>query len=98
MWAAADASQKSRILGPDISPIPCCIDYDARLVMGNVREKTLEEIWHGEKFRQIRSEHLAGKYLDVCAQCHEWVGGPPNRAYPLGKPFFDKLRGLRDRL
>lgn len=78
--------------------IPCCVDYDARMVMGNVKESTLEEIWHGERFRQVREDHLAGRFLDTCETCREWVGGPANRTYPLGRPLVEKLARLPGRV
>lgn len=71
--------------------IPCCMDYDARMVMGNVKEQSLQEIWHGEKFRQARADQLAGRFLSTCESCLEWVGGPVNKTYPFGKPFVTKL-------
>lgn len=78
--------------------IPCCVDYDARMVMGNVRENTLEEIWHGEAFRSIREDHLAGRFLSTCATCREWIGGPANPTYPLGRPVLGKLARLPHRV
>ena len=78
--------------------IPCCVDYDARMVMGNVNDSTLEEIWHGETFRNVRQDHLEGRFLDTCATCKEWVGGPANRTYPIGKPALAKLARLPRRV
>ena len=78
--------------------IPCCVDYDARMVMGNVRDETLEEIWHGETFRKVREDHLAGRFLETCATCKEWVGGPANPTYPVGRPVLEKLARLGDRV
>ncbi|MEW6097350.1 MAG: SPASM domain-containing protein [bacterium] len=40
----------------------CCKDFHAKLIMGNVAKNTIKEIWHGEKFQQIRQIHLEGKY------------------------------------
>lgn len=78
--------------------IPCCVDYDARMVMGNVGEHTLEEIWHGERFRAVRADHLAGRYLETCETCREWVGGPPSRTFPFNRDTVVRLGRLGRRL
>jgi len=78
--------------------IPCCVDYDGRMVMGNMRESTLEEIWHGDAFRKVRQDHVDGRFLDTCATCREWVGGPANPTYPLGRPVLEKVMRLRNRI
>jgi radical SAM protein with 4Fe4S-binding SPASM domain len=72
--------------------IPCCADYDARMVMGNVGRESLEDIWHGERFRQMRADHLAGRFLGTCAECLEWVGGAANPTYPFGAPVARAAR------
>lgn len=71
---------------------PCCVDYDARMVMGNVREQTLAQIWNGERFVRTRRDHLAGRYTDTCATCREWQGGPAQPAYPLGGGLWRELK------
>ncbi len=48
----------------------CCADYDGSLVIGNVKEKTLEELWRGEAMEGLRARH---KRLDfdglICKTC-----------------------------
>ncbi|MCP4903308.1 MAG: radical SAM protein [bacterium] len=74
--------------------IPCCMDYDARMVMGNVMQNTLAEIWRGEKYLRLRRDHIEGRFTSTCESCKEWVGGPSCRAYPLGRPLLYKLWNL----
>ena len=49
----------------------CCMDWDCKAIVGNAREKTLYEIWHGPELRKIRRIHLdsKGHTLPVCANC-----------------------------
>ena len=56
---------------PDGIVTPCCIDTDRILVMGNVNEQGIEEIWKGKKYSQLRKLHLEGKYKEVplCKKC-----------------------------
>ncbi|OGL39385.1 MAG: hypothetical protein A2042_10010 [Candidatus Schekmanbacteria bacterium GWA2_38_11] len=48
----------------------CCQDFDGELVVGNIRENSLEEIWYGEKLNKIRKEMkryiLSNKFCQRC--------------------------------
>jgi len=44
----------------DGTVVPCSLDYDGIMPMGNVNEQSLEEIWHGEPFRKFREMHANG--------------------------------------
>ena len=52
----------------------CCIDYDTKLNMGNVKEQSVLEVWNGERFRKFREEHKKGIYTNICTNCLEWKG------------------------
>jgi len=50
----------------------CCQDIHASLVLGNVNEQSLEEIWNGDKYTMVREAHKAGHkrhVLEVCRAC-----------------------------
>jgi len=49
----------------------CCVDWDRKLVIGNVLQTPLREIWHGEKLAHLQREHLAGRRdtFPSCASC-----------------------------
>lgn len=84
---SADASP---YLNPEITPCPfiferlnidsrgnvmvCGYDISANTQMGNVSEKTIEEIWHGEGFQFYRDKHLKGEgqKISMCAGCPDW--------------------------
>jgi radical SAM protein with 4Fe4S-binding SPASM domain len=75
--------------------VPCCLDYDAKLVLGNVKEKTLNEIWHSEKFNQLRKSHFEGDYGNpLCKGCLDWEGGAKNALYPFSKKNLETLPRL----
>jgi len=46
----------------DGSVVPCTQDYDTELVLGNVNENTLEEIWNGEPYKKLRRIHIEGNF------------------------------------
>lgn len=59
----------------------CCTYIDRRKddpgVIGNVREKSLKEIWQGERMSKIRLAHLQNDYdkAPFCTKCQDWQYG-----------------------
>ncbi|MCR4317146.1 MAG: radical SAM protein [Planctomycetes bacterium] len=55
----------------------CCFDWDSQGVIGDVREKTLAEIWQGERIKWHRDKHLRGEYnYPECANCDHYLDYP----------------------
>jgi radical SAM protein with 4Fe4S-binding SPASM domain len=56
--------------------LPCCFDKDADHVMGDLREESFREIWHGSKFRQFRNDVLHGREkIPICRNCTSGLKG-----------------------
>jgi radical SAM protein with 4Fe4S-binding SPASM domain len=53
----------------------CCMDFNATVIVGNIMEQTVEEIWRGGKMGQLRQLHLEGRYheIPICSRCNEFV-------------------------
>lgn len=52
--------------------VPCCYDYDAKMVMGDLRHETLDEIWNGAQYVELRANERAGKNDSaLCGNCSE---------------------------
>ncbi len=52
--------------------VPCCFDKDAHFVLGNLNEKSFEEIWFGEKYSQFRASLLRSRSeIEICKNCTE---------------------------
>lgn len=51
--------------------IICCHDWRRTVVLGNVREQSISEIWNSDRFKRIIREYQAGNYRNckVCAKC-----------------------------
>jgi len=49
--------------------VPCCMDYEGKLKLGNIMENSLEEIWNGEKIKMLRRQHINKKFSGICATC-----------------------------
>jgi len=52
----------------------CGFDIAAATDMGNVHEKSIKEIWHGEGFNYYRQKHLSGRgtEIELCRNCPDW--------------------------
>jgi MoaA/NifB/PqqE/SkfB family radical SAM enzyme len=49
--------------------VSCCTDYEGRTKTANVFAESIEGVWRSQVLRQRRQDMLAGRLLDVCAQC-----------------------------
>lgn len=48
----------------------CCSDFDADLVVGNLRRQSLMEAWHSEEFQALRQQHLERRIKGtLCEGC-----------------------------
>jgi radical SAM protein with 4Fe4S-binding SPASM domain len=52
----------------------CGFDIAAVTDMGNIHEKTIKEIWHGDGFEYYRQKHLChkGEEIELCRNCPDW--------------------------
>jgi len=52
----------------------CGFDIAAKTDMGNIHEKSIKDIWHGEGFEYFRQMHLAhrGREIEICGDCPDW--------------------------
>lgn len=50
---------------------PCVCDYFERNIMGNVMEQSLYDIWHGQRFTELRMLQKEKRRMekDYCAEC-----------------------------
>jgi len=53
----------------DGSVIPCCYDLTSKLVMGNILDQALTDIWNGRKYQILRRSIASKKYISICASC-----------------------------
>lgn len=53
--------------------VPCCRDFDAKEVLGEVTKNSLKEIWLGDKLVNLRKAHLRGDFTnDLCSTCTDY--------------------------
>jgi MoaA/NifB/PqqE/SkfB family radical SAM enzyme len=53
--------------------IPCCYDYNNKIVLGNAFEQPVLEIMNGAKYRLLRYAHRTGRFnlFPYCDQCDQ---------------------------
>lgn len=51
----------------------CCVDWNCRGIIGDLKKNTMREIWTSEKFHQLREAHLNNKYTALCENCDTWT-------------------------
>ena len=81
----------------------CCADMYGDVVMGNVAENRLEEIWNSEKFRLYRSRLATNnrKGLLLCETCSyegwESISNLPLQL-PIRSPLYLSLKNIYNRM
>ena len=62
---------------------PCCqvLGRDEEAVLGHTSENTIEEIWYGEAYEDLRKRHTVGDYPDYCAGCDFLLDDPEVLVY-----------------
>lgn len=50
---------------------PCTLDWPRKVVIGNVNEQSVADIWYGQKLKELQVAMLAGKRkcIDFCGAC-----------------------------
>ncbi len=66
--------------------IPCCVDYNANLTIGNIQNSTIEDLWNGEAIERLRDQHLRGEFPETCANCNECDSAKADKRF-----FIDAL-------
>lgn len=58
---------------PNGDVIACCHDVRSRIVLGNVKEQSIEEVWNGERYCRLRKMMLENKRseIEMCNVCDQ---------------------------
>lgn len=48
----------------------CCYDLKGELVLGNIYEESMFDIWNGEEYAEIRMNFRRQKYCTLCRKCN----------------------------
>lgn len=52
----------------------CAYEYDRNRILEQIKEKSIQEIWHGRSFNDARRCHLKNRFekLALCQDCDRW--------------------------
>lgn len=52
----------------------CCIDYDGKIILGDMNVQTIAEIWESAQYQKIRQLHIEGRgdEMELCRTCKEF--------------------------
>jgi len=61
------------VIRPNGDVLPCCSFYGGGLILGNIKNSSIYEIWHGQKMKKIRKELLRNNFAfsPICKMCSE---------------------------
>ena len=63
----------------------CCMDWKQELVVGNVNNQKISEIWKASELKQLRQKHINGEEENIatCRNCNYWQWQPMLLKYPI---------------
>lgn len=77
----------------------CCDDYEGKLDLGNAHEKSLEEIYYGEKATSIREAEERGKFIEGrCKECRGTLINKKDRKPVTSRNILTDYYVLREHL
>lgn len=62
----------------DMKVSPCCVDWDRRVVIGDLQTQSLKEVWEGKKAHNLRMSHLLRRKHDGCKDCTYFKTNSPD--------------------
>ncbi|HNX90610.1 MAG TPA: radical SAM/SPASM domain-containing protein [Candidatus Omnitrophota bacterium] len=51
--------------------VPCCVDYEGELILGDANKESLKEIINGGPMRTLRRSLTNGRLMPLCSRCGE---------------------------
>ena len=71
----------------DGTVIPCCVDYNASLKLGNAYKERVRDLWYNSEIKALRNQHEKGNYPKVCMNCNECETSKTEKRF-----FFDEFQ------
>lgn len=74
------------VISWDGSVLPCCVDTEGKLLLGNVLNETVDSIWNGIAIKRLRNKHLNKDYPDICVNCNEYESQKAEKRFTVSSP------------
>lgn len=68
----------------DGTVIPCCVDYNATLRLGDARRDRVMDLWNSQAIERLRRQHMEKNFPPACAHCNECETGKTKKRF-----FYD---------
>jgi sulfatase maturation enzyme AslB (radical SAM superfamily) len=75
----------------DGTVIPCCVDYNATLALGNAWNEKVTDLWQGAAIDSLRQQHLTGGFPGVCVNCNECETEKTTKRFFFATPAGAKI-------
>ena len=74
----------------------CFLDWGRKLVIGDVREQSMKEIWNSDKMNALRLQHLEGRRCEngVCGDCGQLTHCLPDNVDEFRPTLLDTFNKL----
>ena len=71
----------------------CFLDWNRKLIIGDVRKQSIKEIWNSDILYNYQMNNLNGKRKDdkICKNCGQLIYGMPDNIDPYVKDLKEKL-------
>lgn len=64
----------------------CCFDFNAKLIIGDIKKQTLDEIFHSEPYLKLKKAHETGNFKGyLCENCDQTNYDPSILLYSTNK-------------
>ena len=75
----------------------CCPDWQEKLIIGNVNNQSLKEIWNSNILKELQIMHLEGnrKNNDICANCGHIKYAQVDNIDEFADYILNKIRGVK---
>jgi len=72
----------------------CFLDWERKLIVGDARIQTLNEIWNSDAFNQLRIQHLSGDRMSnpICSQCGQLSHCLPDNIDAFSETLLKKVQ------
>lgn len=80
------------VIHSDLKVSACCVDWDKKIIIGDLRTQTLREIWRGEALHALQLAHLEGRRrsLPGCNNCTYLYTAPDNLDALSASDFLER--------
>ena len=84
------------VIHSDLNVSVCCVDWDKKAVIGNLRNESLQDMWRGTRLKEFQLKHLQHKRheLSSCQSCTYLHTAPDNLDALLPDAYLARIAAV----